>query len=47
MKHLKYAIVTLSVATLTVMSFPSTVLGQSVGDRVRVTTDDDKFIGTD
>ncbi len=46
MKHLQHVIILSSVVTLTVMSSPVSLLAQSVGDRVRVTTDDDKMTGT-
>ena len=46
MKHLQHVIILSSVVTLTVMSSPVSLFGQSVGDRVRVTTDDDKMTGT-
>lgn len=46
MKHLQYFVVLASVVTLMVMSTPTSLFGQRVGEQVRVTMADDKVTGT-
>ena len=46
MKYLRQFLILMSVMALTSMSFPSPLFGQSFGERVRVTLEGDKMIGT-
>ena len=46
MKYLRQFLILMSVMALTSMSFPSPLFGQSVGERVRVTLEGDKMIGS-